>query len=437
MNVIFIAIDTLRSDHLSCYGYPKRTSPNIDAIAERGALVETFYSVGNCTHPGFTAMFSGMFPETTGIVGHWTLVDPPEATPMMAERFAAAGRRTCAIDNLYDGWARTSRHRKYPWFRRAYEHYDYPQGPGFYQHSHECVALACDWLEQQARDPFLLFLHVWNPHAPYNKAPEEFYGFYDGDDPCDPRLDRMPPSIRASQQNVFGKPITDPAYVVAAYDAEIAYTDHSLGALFETVDRLKLTDDTLIVITSDHGEIMDVPRIAAGRPWCFSHINLHEDNLRLPFIIAGGPVAEGRRVRERFQLVDIMPTLVELCDLAPDDAFDGMSMAPALTGQAQPGRDAVFFSENTYQKQRAVMKWPWKYIRCELDWDAMPRRCLFNLEHDPGEHINVADMLPRDAQDMDELCVEYAARVARGGPDPLLEQDITHSFPPPEGWTKY
>lgn len=436
MNLIFVAIDTLRSDHLSCYGYTKATSPNLDALAKRGALFETFYSLGNCTHPGFTAMFTGRFPETTGIVSHWTRVDLAEDVPMMAERFARAGYQTGAVDNLFDGWVERG-HREYPWFRRAYEHYDYPRNEGFYQPSTECVGMACDWLERQARSPFLLLLHVWNPHAPYNKAPNEFYRFYDGDDPCDSRLDTMPPSVRSPQQGTFGKPVTDPKFVVAAYDAEIAYTDHALGALFGKVDQLKMADDTVILVTSDHGEIMDVPRLGVGRPFCFSHIGLHEDNLHVPLIMAGGPIAKGHRVTDRFQLVDVLPTLVDLLGLDVDDGFDGMSMTPALSGQQQAGRDAIFSSENTYQKQRAAMRWPWKYMRFEEPYDSMPKRGLYNLEHDPGEHINVVDSLPRPAAEMDELLNEYVQRVTKGGTDPLKEQEITHHMIPPDAWTKY
>ena len=436
MNLIFIAIDTLRSDHLSCYGYPKATSPNLDALAQRGTLFESFHSVGNCTHPGFTAMFTGRFPESTGIVSHWTRVDLAADVPTIAERFAQAGYQTCAIDNLSDGWV-ASGYREYPWFRRGYEHYDYPRHEGFYQPSADCAALACEWLERQARAPFMLFVHVWNPHAPYNKAPKEFYRFYDGQDPCDPGLDAMPPNVRAPQQRIFSMPLTDPRYVVAAYDAEIAYTDHALAALLEAVDALRLADDTVVLATSDHGEIMEVPRLAVGRPFCFSHIGLHEENLHVPLIVAGGPVRKAGRVRERFQLVDIVPTLVDMFGLAPDGRFDGVSMAPSLSGKSQVGRDAIFVSENTYEKQRAAMRWPWKYMRFEEPYDSMPRRCLYNLEHDPGEHINVVDALAKPASEMDALMDAYVERTTRGGPDPLKAQDISHRMIPPEAWTKY
>jgi len=99
-NLVFIAVDTLRSDRMSGYGYPRAMSPNIDALAERGVLFEHCFSVGNCTHPGFTAMLTGTSPESSGIVSHRTGVDLPDDVPMMAEYFVRAGFGACAVDNL-------------------------------------------------------------------------------------------------------------------------------------------------------------------------------------------------------------------------------------------------------------------------------------------------------------------------------------------------
>ena len=429
MNLVFVAVDTLRSDHLSCYGHPKATSPNIDALAERGVLFEQFFSVGNCTHPGFTAMLTGRFPESSGIVSHWTQVDLADDIPMMAELFARAGFRTCAVDNLFHGWARHG-FREYPWFRRAYDTYVYPEPVAFDIPADACVDLACRWLEQDAAAPFLLFLHLWDPHGPYNTAPEEFYRFYDGDDPCDPRLNAMPPVVRRNMERSYGMPVTDPSYVEAAYDAEIAYTDHCVGRLIQKLDDLGMGDDTVICLTSDHGEILTPPRQAVGRPWCFAHIGLNQENLIVPLVIAGGSVAAGQRVPAWSQLVDIVPTLIELFDLEPRPELDGRSLAPALRGEPVEGRDAVFFSENTYQKQRAVLCGQWKYMRMEAHYQAMPARSLHNLDDDPDEYLSLADFLPEKAAELDECLSAHIASVTAGGPDPMAEQPITRVIEP-------
>lgn len=421
-NVLLIALDTQRSDHLSCYGYPKPTTPNIDQLAERGTLFRNFYAVGNCTHPGFTALFTGLSPESSGIVSHWTRVELPERVPTMAELFARAGYFTAAIDNLYDAWAPRG-YPYYPWFRRAYEYYMYPTAESWYRSAALVTEHTIEWVRSRPAEPFFLFVHYWQPHAPYNKAPEEFRRFYDGDDPCDPRLDVMPPSVKRSVERVFGRPITDPAYGVAAYDAEVAYVDYAVGTLLDAMERDGLTDETLVLVTADHGEIMWPPRLGAGRLWCFSHIGLSEGCLRVPLIVAGPGVQRGI-VEENAQLVDVLPTLVEWCGLEPT-AFDGRSLAPALSGGSISSRDPIFASENTYQKQRSVRQGRWKYTRMEEVLSSMPARGLFDLEQDPLETENLADARPDRAAELDAVLNEYVVRSTEGRPDPIRAQPIT------------
>jgi len=421
-DVLVIALDTQRSDHLSCYGYPKPTTPNIDRLAERGTLFRNFYAVGNCTHPGFTALFTGLFPESSGIVSHWTRVELPESVPTMAELFGQAGYVTAAVDNLYDAWVSRG-HPYYPWFRRAYEYYAYPTSGSWYKSAEQVMEQAIGWVRERPAGPFFLFVHCWQPHAPYNKAPEEFFRFYDGDDPCDPRLDTMPPSVKRSVERTFGRPIADPSYVVAAYDAEVAYADHAVGALLDALAAEGLLDETLVLITGDHGEIMETPRLAAGRMWCFSHIGLSEGCIRVPLVVAGPGVRSGV-VEEAAQLVDVLPTLAEWCDLE-SQAFDGQSLAPAWSGGKIPGREAIFTSENTYQKQRAVRCDRWKYTRMEETLFSVPARGLFDLEQDPLETENLVDALPQQAAELDALLNEYVAAHTEGRPDPLLVQPIT------------
>ena len=421
-NMLFMAIDTLRSDALSCYGNRWKTSPNIDKLASTGATLDNFYSVGNCTHPGFTSMITGMFPERTGIVSHWTRVELDESVKTMAQYMKEAGFHTTAVDNLYDGWR--PKHPFYPWFRRGYDFYAYPPGQGHYRRGLDVSNMASAWLRKQASEPFFLFVHYWDPHAPYNKAPKKFYRFYRGSDPCDPRLDYMPPNVRDKQRRIFGRPITDPKYVTAAYLAETAYVDYSVGRLLRVLEELSLHEETLVALTSDHGEILDRPTLAVGRPFSFCHIGLTEECLRIPLIVSGPGVPQGVRISKRFQLIDLLPTLLDLVGIHYQD-LDGESFAPALRGSDTGGRDNLFFSENTYQKQRAVLSWPWKYMRMEDNYDSMPRKSLFNLESDPLETINLADTERETADRLDRVIDAYVRETTRGHGDPIKEQEIT------------
>jgi arylsulfatase len=422
MNIILIAVDTMRSDALSCYGNPRPTSPNVDELARQGVLFENFYSVGNCTHPGFTSMLTGMQPESSGIVSHWSRESLDEGTPTLAELLSGAGFTTAAIDNLYDGWRPD--HPFYPWFRRGFDHYAYPERGGFYKDGLAVSRMASDWLSSDPREPFLLFIHYWDTHAPYNKAPKRFYRFYDGD-PCDPRIESFPPGHIERYRRTFGMPITDPGYVVSAYHAEAAYVDWCIGKVVSRLRKLDLLEDSLLVVTSDHGDIMPFPRLALGRWWNFCHIGLYQDCLRIPLIVWGKGIEPGLRVGGRYQLVDLLPTVLDLAGIGGRRDVDGRSIAGELRGDGSGGRDQLFFSENTYQKQRAILSWPWEYMRMEAEYQSMPPRCLFNLAEDPWEMTNLSDAEPGTVERMDGLLDEYVSLTTRGRPDPIKTQDVT------------
>jgi arylsulfatase A-like enzyme len=341
---------------------------------------------------------------------------------MMAEYFENAGFDTAAIDNLYDGWR--PRHPYYPWFRRGYTHYNYPKGEGHYRPGSEVSSMACRWLDSVGGEPFMLFVHYWDTHAPYNKAPKQFYRFYQGQDPCNPHLDCMAPNVREAQRRTFGMPITDPAYVVSAYHAETAYVDSCIGVVLRKLEGLGLSGETVVAITSDHGDIMPPARLALGRYWAFCHIGLNEDCLRIPLVISGPGIASGVRVPNRFQLVDILPTLLDLAEVS-HPALDGSSLAPALRGNDLDGRSGLFFSENTYQKQRAMLAWPWKYMRMETHYESMPARCLYKLDEDPRELRNLSDERADVVQEMDRDIQDYVSGCCRGQPDPIRAQATT------------
>jgi choline-sulfatase len=329
------------------------------------------------------------------------------------------------VDNLYDGWVGQGI-RRYPWFRRAWDYYEYPAA-SFHSAAGEVTALALRMLRERARPPFAAFVHLWDPHRPYTEAPEEFYRFYEGGDPCDPRLDVMSPTVRAGVREMFGAPVTDPAYVRAAYDAEVACADEAVGALLEALEEEGLSRDTVVVVTSDHGEIVGRPRLAAGQLYDYGHIGLSEDCLRVPLIMAGPGIERGRRAAGQFQLPDVLPTLLELFDLQQRIELDGVSLAPELRGQAMSGRDRMLFGENTYQKQRALTEWPWKYTRFEAPTDGMPRRGLYHLERDPAEQVNLVDWLRSEADRLDTIMEDAVDGLTGDKPDPLRRQEISRS----------
>jgi len=398
MKIVMIAVDTLRADHLGCFGYHRPTSPNLDALAAEGFVFTRCFGVGNCTHPGFTALFTGCYPETTGIVSHWTTVDLPDEIPMLAEIARSAGLRTLAVDNLCDRWQQ--HHRLYPWFRRAYEVYEFPRDTR--EHSTVNCDLACELIREHAAHDFLLLYHLWHPHAPY-----------------EPPTDCQPFSWSSDD------PLAD---VVSRYDGEIRYTDGEIGRIVQALRAAGIYDETLVVVTSDHGEIMGEDRLVMGHRFNTSHIDLGDECLNVPLVLRRPGVVPAGRSDALAQQTDILPTVAELAGWRLPRAVDGISLAPILRGEKSKGRGSVHFMENTYQKQRGIRTRTHKLKRSYERGDSVVRRELYDLEADPLEQFNIVDVAPALADElearMEAWVVERLAAAGRSE-DPLLAQNIT------------
>jgi arylsulfatase A-like enzyme len=398
MKIVLIAVDTLRADHLSCYDYHRRTSPNLDALAADGFVFTHCFAIGNCTHPGFTALFTGCYPETTGITAHWTRVDLAETTPMLAEIAKSQGLRTFAIDNLHDRWQ--ARWRLYPWFRRAYDLYEFRQDSDAHV-SANCDAV-CDLIREHAGDDFLLFYHPWYPHGPY-QPPADCQPF--DWDPNDPLSD-----------------------IVARYDGEIVYTDREIGRIVEALAAAGIYEETLLIVTSDHGEIMGEGRIARGHRFNVSHIDLGDECLRVPLVVrlpGAVPIGQSGAL---VQQPDALPTVAELAGWELPRRVDGVSLLPLMRGEVGSVRDTVHFMENTYQKQRGIRTATHKLKRNLDPGDSAPRRELYALTDDPLEQFNLVDVEPALADELEARMTTWVKdrlTAASRSEDPVLAQEIT------------
>src|ERR1044071_6299938 len=197
LNIVFIDIDTLRADHLGCYGYPKPTSPAIDSLAADGVIFDRCYAPGIPTTPAHTTIYTGMHPISHNVVSHGGVTDLDRKIPVLPELLQKAGYTTCAVDNLFD---------LKPWLARGYEYYVNPS------HRHkmrllvsceEINARAIPWLRAHAGEKFFLYLHYWEPHTPY-LPPTRYRTFYDGKDPFDPANESMEPIKRTPFWGMWG-----------------------------------------------------------------------------------------------------------------------------------------------------------------------------------------------------------------------------------------
>lgn len=421
MNVLLIAIDTLRADHLSCYGYHRLTSPRIDRLASQGVRFSSCFSPHIPTHPAFTTIHTGVDVMRHQVASHGGSVEPDRSIPFLAELLRERGLFTVSVDNLGK------------WFVRGFEAvlpYRWPIDPSIPWRKAEAVnaqALAAlDLVAKQTR-PWFLFVHYWDPHTPYLPPPPFDRMFYPGD-PFDPRHRSMEPvfafePFRAYFEQWLGG-VTDIQFPVAQYDAEIAYVDTALEPLLGRLTALGQEEDTLVVLLADHGEIMD------EHEGYFDHHGLYDANVRIPLILRlPGRLPAGQVVDRFVRTVDVAPTILDLLgagDLAARVGMTGQSAMPLIEGA--PGPETLFLTECTWMRKRGVRTREWKLIRAlEPDFHHLPPIQLFDLQNDPTEQCNLADARPDVVAELTARLEDWRTqRLAQTGqPDPLEVQRPT------------
>lgn len=404
-NILMITIDSLRADHLGCYGYRHDTSPRIDALAREGALVEDFICPAIPTHPSYTTLYTGQHPSRHGIVAHAGHNVLAREAPFLPELLLEEGYLTCAADNLM---------RARPWFGRGYEFYiDSSVGMPL------VVNVTCDHINDRAiqwlrnygtrTEPFFLFLHYWDPHYPF--TPPAAYGdlFYEGGNPNDPNIRDLEPwwnhpyGFGAIARDTWARtedgPVTDPAYMEALYDREIRYNDDGVAKMLEALDDLGLAEDTLVVFVADHGESM------AEHQVFYEHHGLYETTVRVPFIMRWpGRIPANRRLPGILTHMDIAPTILDAIDAEPADDMDGRSFWPSLSGATEDsGYDKLVSLESSWQVKWCLRTGQYKYIVArEPDLYGTPLRELYDLERDPEETNNLTEEKPDIAREMED-----------------------------------
>lgn len=388
-NVVCIALDTLRADHLGMYGYRKPTSPNLDSFASQSVVFTNFFAPGIPTQPSYSTVFTGQFPITHGIITHGGEKPLNPGSPWMPEIMADNGFLTCAVDNLA---------HMQPWFLKGYEFYINPSITRNYVQmvkAEDVTKRAMEWLGRYNRENFFLFLHYWDPHTPYIPPENLIPHFYTEDkDPCRPEDARMDefyktPHGKGCNQTWLkkdGKLITDTEYVEALYDAEIRYMDGWLKKLFGFCEKKGLFKNTVFIIFSDHGEVM------YHHPGFFDHHGLYDDNIRCPLIIYV-PGVKPQKILPLVQHTDIAPTILNLSKIPVPEEMEGRDLSGYLYGKKNGEiYDFLVTEECTYQAKWAIRKGRYKLIvsRREYDIHKLPPVELYDLRADKLEQNNIA-----------------------------------------------
>ncbi len=414
MRILFLDLDTLRPDHLGCYGYHRDTSPNIDAIARGGVRFDQYYCSDAPCLPSRAALMSGRFGIHTGVMGHGGTAaemriegQPRGFRDRMAREalpyiFRRAGMHTATISPFAE------RHSAW-WFNAGFNEVHDHAGMGGMESAEHVTPTVRQWLRHNAaRDDWFLHVNYWDPHTPY-RAPADFGNPF-ADDPLPAWLT---PEVLAEHRKMVGPhgareismyhntpwdgyprylgEITDMAdlrHFIDGYDCGIRYMDAHLGMLFDELDAHGALDDLVIIISADHGENLGELGIYG------EHGTADGITCRIPMILrwpgkAAGHVDEGLHYN-----LDLAPTLAELLGQPAQPAWDGRSYAAALRGDAC-GREELILSQCAHVCQRAVRFGPWLYLRTYHDgYHLFPREMLFNLADDPHEQHDLAAARP-------------------------------------------
>ncbi len=398
MNCLLITLDTLRQDRLSCYGYERETSPFLDSLAARGYLFEHAYASSNITKPSHASILTGLYPKHHGVIDNTGKLDDPSILTLQ-RIFQSEGYHTFAAVST------SLLNRERSGFNRGFDAY-YNAGSSK-QRAETTVAKVLQHLgKKKKRRPFFGWVHFFDTHTRY-KPPQEFLNMFQTeggkDGESEGKLPIKPFGGSSMVKDSIPNTVTvagrrDPNYYLAAYDGEIRYLDEQLRQLFQGLERMGLAENTMVAITSDHGEMLGEHGIY------FNHCSLYREVIEVPMILVL-PGMPGGRVRDVVENLDIGPTLCEFLDFEIPENLDGSGLRALMEGGAGP--EPFAYAQHAYdltismrdEKESLILPLPLQedllrspfnqYDRAAyLAYIDAEKPLYFQLQSDPAENQN-------------------------------------------------
>jgi arylsulfatase len=422
-HVVWIVVDCLRADHLGCYGYTRATSPAIDALAAFGARFEACYPQGVYTLPAHVSMLSSIHHLAHRLRNGDTILYDIELLPDVLARHGFATAGFVSNGMLAGDFG----------FRRHFDYYDDgilshdDRKPTFSRAADDTTREALGWLDAHQAGRAFLLVHYNDAHAPYSAPPEYVDRFVDDEqagiatvlpiEPGDRHVIRPSDAIGAHREVGF---------YVACYDAAIRYIDEHVGRIVAWLDKRGLREQTLLVVTGDHGEAL------GEHGYYFQHGKaFYEEFLRVPLIVAGPGIAAGRVAAGPARHVDIVPTILDsVTGVVGQGCYDGRSLLPLLRDGATVDRRLPVFDIG--RQSAYIRDGDWKYIRSR-DYGLAPRAAgiaelkrrvkqatrrpreeLYDLANDPYEQHDLVTVQPSMTRELRErLDAVLASAAAR------------------------
>ena len=369
-NVLFITVDTLRSDHLGCYGYKKVKTPNIDRLAEQGTMFNNAISQVPLTLPSHASLFTSTYPQFNNVRDNG-IHRLHQSAITLAERMQESGYATAAFVGAYVLDSKFG-------LNQGFETYDDETqdqiGEEMIGHmdaertADKVTAAALKWLRGNKDDKRFLWVHYFDPHSIYN-----------------------PPS-----------PYRE-TYKDNLYDGEIAYTDEHIGMLLSALKELNLDQTTLIIFAADHGE-------GLGEHEESTHaVFVYDTTIKVPLIFScPSLVPEGKVVEDQVRLIDIMPTILDFLHLEKNKEIQGASLIGLIKGEIK-SLNLPAYSESLYAKLhynwsplKSFRTEEWKYIKS-------PAPELYRIRDDPQELVNLAGSRMDVVKELDNRLTEFLA----------------------------
>ena len=389
-NVILFGVDSLWADHMSCYGYPRLTTPHLDRFAAESVLFERNYSPHIPTTSAYATMLTGMdcFGHETVALRHKGGLTPRVKT--LAEILKEQGYNTSCV-----GFTGNPSSRGFDTYLQFEGWGSWETRPSRKAENLNDIALPeLDRLAAR-EEPFFLFLRHMDPHAPY-LPPAPFDRLFYDKDPCDPSKTtmRVPMAFKPFCDffaSWMPPGVTDADYVVAAYDGAVAYMDTCIARVLQHVETLGIASETLIVLNGDHGETLYEPE----HECFFDHHGLYDCTLHVPLIMNHPSLPKGARVPGYTLHQDLVPSILEVLGIESGIDFDGKSVLPLARGEKASNWSEFYITEATWMRKHGWRTPQWKLIvALEPDFHFKPEVELYNLIEDPGEKVNVAGQEP-------------------------------------------
>ncbi len=400
--IVIIDIGTLRADRLGAWGYDRPTSPALDRLADDSVLFEWAFSPAPSTGPAQASIFTGVYPS-----GHGWLEDTGrlgDEAETLAEILGEQGWKTAAfVDGgfLSEGFG----------LEQGFDTFENLRGEGL----SSVVPKAIDWLEANADETFLLVVHGYDVHAPYDPPPEARRSVLGDALPPDDFEASAQLLEQARQSATDGDaPLTELELTWASdlYDAGIRAADDQIATLIDALERLGLDQRATVIVVSDHGE-------SFGEHGTVLHDRLYSPVTRVPLLIRLPEGRAAQRVSHPVGSVDLVPTLLDLVGIDWPESVQGQSLLPMIEGHGQP-RYLAFSESPLYGGSRAVALAGYRLVETLGDG----QHELFYLGDDPREQIDIAELQSEKVAVLLHQLDTWQRRITRSGDSGDAESDL-------------